>query len=462
MFLPVDNPPVIVEKRLAPPATPSASNEQSRADGASDQAATGPPPAPPPRPPVQPGVAGSTSASPHILGDWKGLRSRLIENGFTPSITYVGELSRNLNGGKARTPRYADQWAFGVTADAPNIFGGPKAKVQVTLTYRNGQAISTENALGVLQLPSEIYGRGEIWRLTQAWYRASFGNYDLKVGRVTVGEDFASAGCEFQTLYFCGATPGQIAPDYWHNYPVSQWGVRLRYNWRPSVFLQLGAYEVNADNTDPTKGFNLSLGGAKGVMMPVELDWTPTLSAGLAGSYRVGIWHATSNEPDIVLNTQGQPRALAGGAPMIRHGLSGIYANARQALRKPGPDGAGGVTLFFNAAWVDDRTTKLESKIGGGVLITGPFPGRPGDEVGLAIGRVAVNKRLTRVQQLQNLRAPGAATVQTAEVVTELYYGFQPISGLIVRPNVQYIRNPSGVADRADMVLIGVKVVGSF
>jgi porin len=66
------------------------------------------------------------------------------------------------------------------------------------------------------------------------------------------------------------------------------------------------------------------------------------------------------------------------------------------------------------------------------------------------------------VQQLQNLRAPGAATVQTAEVVTELYYGFQPISGLIVRPNVQYIRNPSGVADRADMVLIGVKVVGSF
>lgn len=412
--------------------------------------------------PVQPGVAGSGGASPHLLGNWGGIRDWLNSRGIRPSVSYVGENSVNLNSGSRRTPRYADTRAFGASVDAPNLLGRTPAEVQVTLTWKSGQEISARNDLGILQFPTSIYGRGTIWRLTQAWYRAASGPWDAKIGRLTVGEDFASAGCEFQSLYFCGAAPGQIAHTVWNNYPVGQWGTRIKRKFGTRGYVQAAAYHVSPRNADPVNGgFYLGLDGG-GLLFPVEIGWTPRLRGDLPGTYKIGAYVSTANEPDVVLDRDHGLAFFTGRERLMQHGSSGFYANVRQQVSHARSSGGGATALFANVAFTDGRTTAWVSKVVGGLVHTGPLAGRPRDEAGFALGRVGINRRIRDLQMLRNAHLPGSVAVQRAEYVAELYYGAQLLQGLMVRPNLQYVHQPGGVAERSDIVLAGLKIVASF
>ena len=480
-----DAPPAIIAPATASPAPSSPSAPPSTSTRAPDGPDAEPDPAhqfeaimvkarqldippsikpyrlPNPAAPVQPGVAGSYWPSPHLLSGWLGARSRLADLGITASVNYVGEVSANLDSGTSRKARYADQWAFGLKVTTPNILGGPPATTQITITHRGGQGINAANGVETLQLPAEIYGRGEIWRLTQASYRAGRGAFELKLGRIPVGDDFASAGCEFQTLYVCGATPGQISPDYWHNYPVAPWGVRFKQSFGKALFAQIGAYQVSAANIDPLNGFRLGLKGTTGVLVPAEIDWMPKFRNGLSGIYKIGVWFTSADHADVVLNTRGQPVPVDGGTPLIRGGMVGFYANMRQQIIKPRKDGSGGLVVFANAAINDGRTTRLDRKFAMGVIATGLVPGRRQDEIGLAIGTVHVNSRLTQGYEQLSTMSSGVE-VPRAEIAGELFYGISPLPGIIIRPNIQLYHHPGGYADRKDVVFVGTKTVINF
>ena len=75
---------------------------------------------------------------------------------------------------------------------------------------------------------------------------------DWKVGRLGVGEDFASFACDFQNLTFCGSDPGNLVGNYIFNWPVSQWATRLKVALDDFGYVQIGAYDINPKylNTD--------------------------------------------------------------------------------------------------------------------------------------------------------------------------------------------------------------------
>jgi carbohydrate-selective porin OprB len=127
----------------------------------------------------------------------------------------------------------------------------------------------------------EVWGRGQTWRLTQMWYRPQFfaGALDLKLGRLGVNEDFNSFPCDFQSLAFCSAPIGNVAGDVWFSGPVSQWGLRARYNIDAQWAVQIGVYEQNPSNLEIGNGFKLSGSGTKGALVPVEVIWKPTLGS---------------------------------------------------------------------------------------------------------------------------------------------------------------------------------------
>ena len=65
-----------------------------------------------------------------------------------------------------------------------------------------------------------------------------------KIGRLTVGEDFASFSCDFQNLTFCGSQPGNLVGSYWVNWPTSQWATRLKVNTsEPVSYTHLDVYK---------------------------------------------------------------------------------------------------------------------------------------------------------------------------------------------------------------------------
>ncbi|MGS1397556.1 carbohydrate porin [Pseudomonas aeruginosa] len=63
------------------------------------------------------------------------------------------------------------------------------------------------------------------------------------------GEDFNSFPCDFQNLAFCGSQVGNWAGSIWYNWPVSQWALRVKYNFAPDWYVQVGAYESRTRRT---------------------------------------------------------------------------------------------------------------------------------------------------------------------------------------------------------------------
>ncbi|PBM07223.1 porin, partial [Pseudomonas aeruginosa] len=193
-----------------------------------------------------------------MLGDWGGKRTELLEKGYDFKLEYVGEAAANLDGGydDDKTGRYTDQFALGVHMDLEKILGWKATEFQFTVTERNGKNLSNDRIgdprAGHISSVQEVWGRGQTWRLTQLWLKQQYfdGALDVKFGRFGEGEDFNSFPCDFQNLAFCGSQVGNWAGSIWYNWPVSQWALRVKYNFAPDWYVQVGAYEQNPSNLE--------------------------------------------------------------------------------------------------------------------------------------------------------------------------------------------------------------------
>jgi len=411
--------------------------------------------------------AGASGAYSEVFAlDWDGLRSYLLEKGIDFRFGYVSETSTNVQGGDKELWRYADQWTFSTTLDLQKLLGLNQAEFRITITDRNGRNLSADANLGSLEEVQEIYGRGQTWRWTQFWYDQKYlgGLLDWKIGRLVGGEDFAAFSCEFTNLTFCGPPPGNIVTSAWYNWPVSQWATRLKASFHEFGYVQLGAYEVNPNYLLARNALNLGEpGGASGVLVPFEVGWLPTFGDRLNGSYKLGAWYNSSKGPDVVENTNGRPLVLDGGQPLMRTGQYGAYVNFLQRLTAPSFVGSKrGVNVFFNATFADRRTSRLDNQIAAGVLYTGPFVSRPADEIGFAIGRTHLNSRIAAVETQLNAARLGPLAVQSSEYLGEVFYSVHAARWLDLRPTIQYIHQPGGIAQNTDDVIVGLRVLVDF
>ncbi len=232
---------------------------------------------------------------PRIFGDW-GPRARLYEKGIDFQVGYVSELAYNAQGGIRNLVDYTDQVAVGATFNLERLFGFHDAVIQVTYTERAGRNLVDDAQLGTLQLVQEVYGRGQTVRLTQLWFEQEYFNRMVawKVGRTSMGEDFALFPCHFQNLSFCGSDPGNIVGGYIFNWPISQWGSRVKVKLDGFGSYQVGAYDQNQQYLGfDNKLWPVFYQGSTGVLVPVELAWLPKFDGGkLPGSYRIGAWYS--------------------------------------------------------------------------------------------------------------------------------------------------------------------------
>lgn len=406
------------------------------------------------RPPSDTQVARSPPR-PTLAGEQE--RTRLKDRGVDLSLSYGSETAWNVRGGERERVRETGQFTFGATLDMEKLAGIEGGTFQGTVTYRRGYDLGEKAGLGVLQQVQEVYGRGQTWRLTQFWYQQELGDsgVDLKLGRMTMGEDFAAFSCEFMNLTFCGSQPGNIVGDYWFNWPVSQWAARVRVETANDLYAQAGVFEVNPKNLE--NDFTIGhFKGATGVLVPLEVGWEPALGPNeLPGYYKLGGWYNTANGNDVHLDINRAPRSLTGLPPLRRSGRYGGYVMVQQQVSGRAEEArtVSGLTLFFNATQADRNTSRIDNQITAGLFYTGLLQARPEDVVGLAVGRTNVNARAGRDLPGPRRRAekPGA------EYAAELFYGFHVSEWLVLQPNVQYIVNPGGFDNNRDIVVFGLK-----
>jgi porin len=387
-----------------------------------------------------------------VTGDWGGLRTMLASDGLTFSGGYTSELAYNAGGGQKQETAEAGEIDLGLAADLQRMAGLPGGLFKATVTDRRGTNLADSAGLGVLQEVQEINGRGHSWRLTQFWYEQTLGAVRIKVGRNPPNEDFAAFSCEFQNLSFCSAAPGNIVTDTWFNWPIAEWSARLRIDVH-EAYVQVGAYVDNPRDLDD----GLTLGhirGAKGVLYPFEIGWTPTF-AGRAGSYKIGGWYSTADSPE----PQGAPAASGDSASSIapialtHASHSGGWINLEQNLGLRSMRGGTGLSVFFNFTQADQRTSEIDQQLAAGLFYGGLLPGRPDDVIGLGLARTHLSSAFNEAR-IASGPPPGA---KGAEYVAEIYYSFRPRPWVSFSPNLQVIEHPGGVASRRPVVVLGLK-----
>lgn len=274
-----------------------------------------------------------------LLGDWNGKRQQLEQQGYKFTASIMSQSATNLDGGynDSNTFENAAQLSLGANFDLEKIAGWKDTTASLVVTKRDGNALTLErikdprsSQLGNAQ---EIYGRGKIWRLSQAWVKKGFvdNTVQVKFGRMGMSEDFNSSQCEFQNLLLCGGQLGKSIGSIWYNSPVGVWATNVKYQFAPEWTLGVGVYEVNPDNIKTesnSDGFNLDMNNVKGATIPVELAWKPKLAAfnGLPGEYKVGALYSTAEANDI--KTAGK----------VHDGKQSFWINAQQQLSHAGQD----------------------------------------------------------------------------------------------------------------------------
>lgn len=398
----------------------------------------------------------SASAADGITGDWNGRRDAWMKQGVDLDFGYTVEAARNLSGGTRRATAHAGQLAAAGRFDLERLWGWSGMRAEASLSLRDGDSVDARAGLGTLMQTQEIYGRGHILRLGRAWLArtSADGRYTLKAGRVQVGDDFNTLDCIAMNLALCGSQPGAFAGDYWHNWPLSQWGAVVDVRPASDIYLRAGVYQVNPRYADTAGGgLRVAPSGTQGTLTPLELGWTPTVR-GRAGLYAVGGWYSSAPRADAV-----QPPLVDGVTPpLLRSGAYGGWVSAQQQLTSGyGTSARSGLRGQLAFSQGDGRTGQVNQMLNLQLIHTGLARSRPEDRIGVGLATTRLNPRAARLLlQRDGGRAP------TREHVAEMFYGWKATRGLDLQPGVQYVRHPGGFTARHDAVVVGIKADARF
>jgi porin len=384
---------------------------------------------------------------PYLLGDLG--RTRLKERGIDLALSAGDEAVTNLSGGTNKTAAQAGQVVFQAKFDMAKLAGVQGGLIGLTLVDRFGHNLNDDAGIPALMLTNEVFGRGNILRMTELYYSQKlFDNrLELKGGRLPVGSDFFFDQCDFINLTFCGGQPGNIQGGYIFNFPVSQWAGLAHYNLTKEVQLSVGVYDANPNYLTTSNAGVYALPGipssspASGVLVPVELTWRR--GGPLQGTWRVGGWYDDASTIDGGLPGITSTIAGVGGVPGqnlgSQRGRYGFYESILQRLTVDGPV-AQGWYIFLNSSFADHRTAFEDYQVALGFKHSGTFASRPNDEVGVAVGTTHVNSAAA----LSALNPGGTLNAGGNEVPFEAWYGLQATGWLNLKFDVQYVMNPGG------------------
>jgi porin len=101
-------------------------------------------------------------------------------------------------------------------------------------------------------------------------------------------------------------------------------------------------------------------------------------------------------------------------------------------------------------------------QIAGGLIYTGPFSGRPHDQISFGAGTTQVNPRLVGLQNTLNGLGLLPDVVKNSEYVFELQYALVPVPGFTLRPNIQYVYTPGAISSNVNILVLGLKTIINF
>lgn len=225
-----------------------------------------------------------------------------------------------------------------------------------------------------------------------------------------------------------GVDYSQTSPSI---FPVS--GLGLVQQWQSASgnrHLRVGVFDGEAGNPENDKVFtSLSLSSRQGyhVALEAEQDFKD-------GFVKAGAW---------AYNRSGE--RFDGQGPGGRHGLYGQLGLTLTHERDAPDQGLAG---WVRAGLVNGDVYQIQTYNSGGLVYTGLFPHRDADRVGIAIAVAGMSPAWRRVTD-------GA---YRNEINIETAYQAQICDGLMVEPDLQYIRHPGALNTQKDAFAVTLRV----
>ncbi len=197
-----------------------------------------------------------------------------------------------------------------------------------------------------------------------------------------------------------------------------------------SFYIQWAVFNGQAGNPIDPKGSYFRISGQDGVLLISEFAYTRGIftNSELPGKYAIGIWTYTKTVDHLVSVIQTDPNDSTASVP-LQATNNGFYVLLDQGISEK-------FSAFIRYGVATGDVNQTASNLSLGVVFEGLIPSREKDLFGLGISHVT-NSEEYKTSQLND-----GTVVENSETAFEMTYRLEPILGVSIQPNFQYIFNP--------------------
>jgi porin len=313
--------------------------------------------------------------------------------------------------------------------------------------YNNGNSL-TDDLVGDFQVASNIDAGVRAARLYEAWVEQRFAGdrASLKAGLYDLNSEFDTND---SAALFINSSHG-IGPDFSQSgqngpsiFPVTSLAVRGDYRIADNWLVRAAVLDGVPGDPNRPRRTAIKLGNGDGALLVSELEYSDAVTKAAAGT-----WRYTAKFDDLLATA-------VSGESVSRSGNGGFYVFAERRLSS-GTREEPGLAAWARLGLADENFNPIERYVGGGLVYTGPVPGRAEDQLGLAIAKIKLGTPYRRALALAGVES------DASETKIELTYRAGLTPWLTVQPDIQYIINPGADPSLGNALLFGLRTEIGF
>ena len=366
-------------------------------------------------------------------GNWKGLRSKLEDNGVTFTGSYTtNSFTKGHGGGILHNgkPSYQGIINTAVEFDTEKMHLYPGGKLFVLFQNAQGKGIS-EKYVGDYMVFESLDPQKKITQLSEYWYEQSLFSEKIKVkiGKQDGCSEFMGldTGAEFINSGFTFIATAPIP-----TYPDPAIGFVTTIQPTENTYLKYGFFDGSGVGSE--SGFNTIFHKDNAYMHIGEIGVTHSIK-NHPGKVLYGMWLHTADAEELLSQDVLDSGVEAGTFPSNQ----GMYTEFEQMIFKEKVDDIEdnqGLNIFGQFGWSPPNKSELTKYFGTGLAYKGLIQKRDSDTLGIAINTAKFSKRLGHVK---------------GESVLEVFYKICLPPCLCIQPDFQWINKPY-YADKSAIV----------
>ncbi|QWT21677.1 carbohydrate porin [Bacillus sp. NP157] len=360
----------------------------------------------------------------------------------------INQYATNPRGGVDQGRTNVGQFNIGADLDMDKLFGITGGSFHFTVYRDYGNGLN-HDVTGTFAKQQYIY-KNEFpqWHLGLFAWEQKFldDRLDVLFGRLGTTAYYAhlATNCQFMSGTHCGV-PRLINSEAGYSLlPSATWALNVNYKLTRHSYIEAGAYEVNP-TTSASNGLDFSIANATGITYPVEWGYVRMDPAEDPHGFEIkaGAYLSTAPLTDPFYNTRGQSKGLHGGtAREANSNRSGVYLMADRVVWRPGNTSSRNLDVFAGIAHQLETDEIMRRQIYTGFVLTGPFASRPIDTIGLSLSYFRMTDAEEKYLRDARIKAGGRGSNNPNQFTVELNYGWKPVPGITLMPNIQYLIHP--------------------